>query len=245
MFDNLFNMDNAFWRTMTLVADLLLVNVLFIVCSLPIITIGASATALYTVTLKQVKRQEGYITTTFFKAFKENFKQSTVIWLIMLVGGALLGLDIYLFKTTEMPGEKIIHYLVAFVCLTYVITLCYVFPLQSKFVNSVKQTMKNALLLSIANFFPRTILIVILHALPIVFLLINPVMMAYVMPVMIFGGFALIAYLSSMIFVKIFARYMPEEETDTFDIDSDEYSIEDAKTEETTELIEEKDNTEM
>ena len=226
MFDNLFNMDNAFWRTMTLIADLLLVNVLFIICSLPIITIGASATALYTVTLKQVKKEDGYITVTFFRAFKDNFKQSTILWLIMLIIGALLGLDIYLFKTMEMPGEKVIHYLVAGVCFIYTITLCYVFPLQSKFVNTIKQTMKNALLMSIANLLPRTMLIALLHALPILFLMIDPVMIAYVMPAMIFGGFAFIAYLSSLMFVKVFARYIPKEEENTFDVSPDEYSIE-------------------
>ena len=224
MFGNLFNMDNSFWRTMSLITDLLLVNVLFIICSLPIITIGASATALYTVTLKQTKGKEGYITSSFFRAFVKNFKQSTAIWLIMLAAGAVLGVDIYFFKTMEMPGEKIVHYLVAFVCFIYVITLCYVFPLQSKFENTIKQTIKNALLMSIANLFPRTVLIVILHALPIVFLLINPVMMAYVMPAMLFGGFAFIAYLSSLMLGKIFARYIPEE--DAFDVSPDEYSVE-------------------
>lgn len=235
MLSGLFNMDNPFWRTMALIADLLIANALFIICSLPIVTIGASATALYTVTLKQVKKEEGYITSTFFRAFKNNFKQSTIIWLMMLVAGLILGFNIYLLKNMNIPGEKVIQYLIGFVCLIFIMTSCYVFPLQCKFDNTIKQTIQNALLLSIANFFPRTILIIVLHALPVLVLLISPVMIAYLMPVMIMGGFALIAYLSSKMFYKIFSRYIPEE---TFDVDPDAFTLKEVEEEDTPSELE-------
>ena len=67
MFDSLFNMDNAFWRTMGKIADLIILNILFIICCIPIVTIGASYTALYTVMLKLVKNEEPYIFRGFFK----------------------------------------------------------------------------------------------------------------------------------------------------------------------------------
>ena len=90
--------DNPIMRGMGRLADFIILNLLWVVCSIPIITIGASTTALYTVMLKLVKNEEGYIAKGFLKAFKENFKQATVIWLILLVAGLLIGFDLYFFK---------------------------------------------------------------------------------------------------------------------------------------------------
>ena len=176
------------------------------------------------------KNQDGYIASTFFKAFKDNFKQSTIIWLIMIGIGILLGADIMIINALKVPGELILNYILLFVILIFVMTLCYVFPLQSKFVNPVKQTMKNALVLSI-GYFPRTILIILIHAIPIVLLWLDVVnsmvlMLAYVFPFMSIIGFGLIAYLSSKIFHKIFKKYIPEDPLDEFEMISDNYITE-------------------
>ena len=72
--------DNPVISGMSRIFDMMCLNVLWLVCSLPIFTIGASTTAMYTVMLKVVKNEEGYIVKGFFKAFKENFKKSTIIW---------------------------------------------------------------------------------------------------------------------------------------------------------------------
>lgn len=68
-------------------ADLMILNIVFIICCLPIVTIGASLTALHYVTLKMVRNEESYIVKSFFKSFKQNFKQATIINLIMLLFG--------------------------------------------------------------------------------------------------------------------------------------------------------------
>lgn len=86
--------DNPIMRGMGRVADFIILNLLWIVCSIPIITIGASTTALYTVMLKLVKNEEGYIAKGFLKAFKENFKQSTIMWAIFLLLGILFVVDL-------------------------------------------------------------------------------------------------------------------------------------------------------
>ena len=88
--DRIFNMDNKFFVFMGRVADLMILNILCIICCIPIITIGASVTAMYYVTLKMARNEESYIVRSFFKSFKENFKQATVIWLVALVAGILL-----------------------------------------------------------------------------------------------------------------------------------------------------------
>ena len=94
--------DSGIMRVLSKICDIVCLNVLWLVCSLPIITIGASTTALYTVMLKLVKNEEGYIFKGFLHAFKLNFKQSTIIWLILLLCGGVCFVD---YRISEMmPG---------------------------------------------------------------------------------------------------------------------------------------------
>lgn len=90
MLSGFFNYDNPVWRFIGKFGDLIILNVLWFVCSIPIFTIGASTTAVYYVTLKLARNDDGYTIRSFFKSFKENFKQATIIWLIMLAVGLSL-----------------------------------------------------------------------------------------------------------------------------------------------------------
>ena len=81
----IFNMDSPIMRFLNLVADLMIMNFVVTLCCLPIITIGASVTAMHYVMLKMVRGEDGYLVKDFFKSFKLNFKQATIIWLIMLL----------------------------------------------------------------------------------------------------------------------------------------------------------------
>ena len=91
--DRLFNMDNKFFTVMGRVADLIMLNVVFLICCLPIVTIGASLTALHYVTLKMARNEESYIIRSFFKSFKQNFKQSTLIWILMAAVAVFLYME--------------------------------------------------------------------------------------------------------------------------------------------------------
>ena len=82
MFAGFFNYDNPVWRFIGKFWDVLVINFLWIICSIPIVTIGSSTTAMYYVTLKLARDEDGYTIQSFFKSFKENFKQATAIWLI-------------------------------------------------------------------------------------------------------------------------------------------------------------------
>lgn len=233
MFDKIFDMDNGFWRAMNRVADIFILNVLFIICSLPIVTIGASATALYTVTLRIVRDEESYIVKGFWKAFKDNFKQSTIIWLIMLLVGAFLGVDLYLTSVMESSLMNIFKYIFYFITFLYVITLSFVFPVQSRFDNTIKNTIKNALIMGIAHFLPWTILIVVLNALPILLALYFTTMfLAIGIPLFLLCGFGAIAFFNSKMFNRIFKKYIPSEETD------DSVSAEEELTETAADILE-------
>ena len=90
--NGLFSINSPLWRFMDKALRLIWLNLLWFLCCLPIVTIGASTTALYSVTLKYARDEEGYLTRSFFQAFRQNFRQSTIIWLVMAAIGILLGL---------------------------------------------------------------------------------------------------------------------------------------------------------
>lgn len=124
-------------------------NILWLVCCLPVFTIGASTTALFYVSLKVAKNEEGSLTKAFFHSFKENFKQSTIIWLILLAVGIILGFDGYIFYHMRFENAfwtvATAVFLVAVVA--YAIILMYIFPLLARFDNTIGAMFKNAIML--------------------------------------------------------------------------------------------------
>ena len=91
---NFLSSDSWLGRFFNLVFDLVIMHFIWLVCSLPIFTIGASTTALYYTFMKRTRRDEGYIWKNYFSSFKSNFKQATIIWLIILAVGAILLTDL-------------------------------------------------------------------------------------------------------------------------------------------------------
>ena len=92
----IFDYDNNFFAGISKVSDTIILNFLFVICSIPIVTIGASTTALYCVSMKSTRDEDVYAVKEFFKQFKQNFKESTIIWLILLLVASFIGLDFYM-----------------------------------------------------------------------------------------------------------------------------------------------------
>lgn len=213
---NIFNMDNKFFQIMGKLSDLIILNILFSLCSLPIITMGASITAMYYVTLKMVKDTESHIAKSFFKSFCQNFKQATGIWMLILLSVGIIVGDIYIITHYNTPLEMPL--MIIFIALAFMLVFIfsYVFPLLAQFDNTVKQTFKNALLMSIRHL-PYTILIIIITIVPLVLYSISSRLMYMAFMV----GFSIIAFLNSFFFNKIFKIYMPEELEDEIVSDED------------------------
>ena len=144
-----FQMDSPLMNFLNKAADLMWLNILALICCIPIVTAGASFTALHYVALKIVRNEESYITRGFLKSFKENFKQATAIWLILLLAMLLLAGDFYIIFYSGMEFNVVIKVIImaAIVLVAFVAT--FVFPLLAKFDNTVKQTIKNAFFMSI------------------------------------------------------------------------------------------------
>ena len=92
----LFNPESRFMEALSTISDLMILNLVTLVCCLPVITIGAALTGMHYVLLKMVRREEGYIVRSYFKSFKENFLQATIIWILFLLFLGIFFLDIYL-----------------------------------------------------------------------------------------------------------------------------------------------------
>ena len=102
---NIFNADNAFFRFMSKVCDVFLLSVLWLICSLPVVTAGAATAALAAVALKSVRNEECYIFRSFFKAFAAHFINATKIWLLFLATALVLSGDlIYFYRMGNWPG---------------------------------------------------------------------------------------------------------------------------------------------
>ena len=210
-----FNFEGPLFNFLSRLADLFWLNLLYILCCIPVITAGAATTALYYVTLKMVKDEEGYITRSYFKAFKDNFVQATVIWIIFLVIAAVMFMDLRIanggnvadiFNDSAVSNVVIVS--VGVMIIVLLMTGTYVFPLLAQFDNTVKNTIKNAFLLSIRHL-PYTFLMIVIAAIPVVLIWFSPALLLLVLIM-----FSAIAYINSKFFNRIFVLYMPKESPD-------------------------------
>ena len=214
MFQGLFNYDNPVWRFIGKLGDLILLNLLWTVCSIPVITIGASTTAVYYVTLKMVRDENDSTVRSFFHSFKDNFKQATAIWAIFLAVGLILAFDIWFFVTVQAPVPGIAGNLMTAssggMAILYLFTYIYVFPIQARFYNPVKYTIRNAFIMSIRHLF-QTVGIVCMDILIVIGAIASLFYMPQIFALFILFGMPLMAFANSYLFVPIFKRYSPKE----------------------------------
>lgn len=221
--DKIFNLDSPVMQILGKIADLIWLNILTLICCIPVVTAGAAFTALHYVVLKMVRNEEGYITKSFFKSFRDNFRQATIIWLILLVFVIMFVGDVYIFLFTELTFPKVlVGVVLAFAVLVTFVSI-YVFPVLSKFDNTVRNTIKNAFMISILSL-PKTILMIIIYALPVVILYFS----MRVFPIVIMLGYSGTAFLCAMLYNKTFKRFEPEEEPvqDSFFLEEEEEAAE-------------------
>ena len=163
----IFDMDSPLMRFLNRTADMLILNLLMILCCIPVITIGAACTAMHYVLLKIVRDEEGYLVRGFFKSFVRNFKQATIAWLLMLVVIAVYLGDWLIFSYSGIEFPRVLVIAVVAVGAVALLISLYVFPLMARFENTIRNTFKNAAILAFANL-PRTLGMAFLYALPLI-----------------------------------------------------------------------------
>lgn len=191
-------------NTLTFLGDIVILNLLFLVCSIPIVTIGAAATACYAGVCRTLqKRETGLVYKLFFADFRAAFRQSSAGWLLELVMFAILAGDIWFAVVYSEPNNK---FFLIFAIITGVVLLMgslWFYPLVARFQNKLGAQIKNAFLLTFAQF-PRTLLAlvmwIVMISLP---LLIYPVYL-YLGWLWLLAGFSLPMYWT----VKLFRRML-------------------------------------
>lgn len=130
-------------------ADWMILSFLWLICSLPVFTLGASTAALYYSMSKRYSKRATTPSKDFFSAFKVNFKQGTIITLIYLVYGALLAFDIYASRNGigEFTLPQIYEQVAYVLILPIAFTLPYILPYISRYDNTLKNGFKNAFFL--------------------------------------------------------------------------------------------------
>ena len=150
----LFNPENKFWNFMGKITDVACMSILWLITSLPIITIGASTAAFYSFTLDAIQDNEGRVLSSYFSAFRENFKKSTLIWLIQLLAMVFMAVNLfaawnfYLAKgalglgvlSMALCGMLIVMGTGVFV---YPIVVCYDFPVKKVIADSFVMAIRN------------------------------------------------------------------------------------------------------
>lgn len=193
--------ENGFFLFMSRIGDIVFLNLCFLLTCIPVITAGTALTALYTVTLKMAENQEGYVVRSYFKAFKDNFKQGMIVGVVLELILAVLGYDAWVLLASKESYAAAGFFITAAALLITLAVMQYLFPLMARYDNSIGTSLRNAGLLAISRL-PYTIVLLGLAAVPAVFVLLTPYAYIYV----IFAGVAFGALLQSKLLVNIFSK---------------------------------------
>lgn len=211
-----FNYDNKVMQALDKFFNICYLSAIWVLACIPIVTIGAANTALYYTANKLLRHGRGYVWKDFWGAFRSNFKQSTIVWLITLGLSALMCLDTYImweFADAGMGWGKL--YIFFVVILAFIIMWAiYVFPYIARFENTTKEIMKNSLLIAFAHL-PKTLLMFALFVVS--------ALLIYFFGFLIILVPGLYTWVKSYLMEGIFRKYMSEEDRVTEDERNGEY----------------------
>ncbi|MCR5825693.1 MAG: DUF624 domain-containing protein [Oscillospiraceae bacterium] len=203
---NLFSYDGPISRFLYLVADIVVLHLLWLLCSLPLFTMGAANTALYYSCMKRIRTGEGHVWQNFLQSFRANFRQATLLWLLLLAAGAVLFTDLRIGMAVGGGLGRAMLLSCSVFLIPYILVLLYIFPVQAKFENTLFDNFKNALLMSLQSFGYSLVLLLVAGTFVALGLFFRPFI-----GLLICCGAGLYGYLTSSVFVQIFRRYLPDE----------------------------------
>lgn len=203
------NPDSLLNRILLQIGDIILLNFLFLLCSIPIVTIGASTTALYYSCMKLVKNDGTIVSKNFLYSFRQNFKQATCIWICFLFFGIVLLFNIQFLRNQISTYAAALTNLSYFICIIFFFELLYIFPVLAAFENKTKLLLKNAFLFAYIHI-PSTILMTLLWIIPLSFTFTDYTFMPLYLFCWFFFGFAALAFLCSFLFYRIFQPHLSQ-----------------------------------
>ena len=207
MFSSFFNLDNPVFKLLSTLVDLTALNVMFVISCLPVFTIGAAVTSLQYVMVTGWDTQNSHLVKMYMKSFKQNFKQSTIVWFIMLGIGIFLGFTGWMIYQQSKVDDGILFMafvvIFALLCIAYMCVFTYVWPVIAKFENSTGRMLQNALLLAVSHL-PETLIVWMLFGIGAYFMITNIVVRAFGVLVLC----AVVAFLQGKVFRNVLAPYL-------------------------------------
>lgn len=204
---SIFSIDSRLMRALNRIVDIVLLNIIFLITSIPVITIGASMTAMYSVTIRWAEHDEGYMFSKYFSSWKSNFKQSTVIWLMQLAMLIMLGLDARL-CTLYAGNIKTAAFLILTIISVFLgISIIFAYPIIARFDAPLKNMLVNSICIPFSSIITAFTIIAI-TVVPFVIVLISSHIFFIWCYVAVMGWFALIAYANSYFLKKMFAPFV-------------------------------------
>lgn len=204
--NSLFHYDGYLNRILTKLMYIAALNLLFLICSIPVITVGASCTAMYTVLFRFVRNDEPDILKTFFKAFRENLKKASCIWAAMLAAAGTLAVNYYALYHMDGGWTEALRVFFNFIFIIWVMLWVYIFPAAAYYKNSVLGYFQFSVRVAIANL-PVTAAIILIQAAMLLAILFFAQYMQMAVILLICCVFSLPAYFSTGFLVKIFERF--------------------------------------
>lgn len=174
---------------------ILVVGFLWTLTSLPIITVGASSSAVYYVFLKTLRGEEENYWKDYFRAFCRDFKQATIVWLLLLAVGCVFAFSAYYYQQLNANAPQWLSLVFGALLVMLLSVLIYIFPLISRFSNTLRNIFLMAVMLPVKNLKWTVALVLMAAAVALICFYFTP---------LIFFGYGLFAYVASLIFVKIF-----------------------------------------
>lgn len=210
---NIFAVDSPAYNFMFRFAELALLNVLCLICCLPVVTIGPAMAALYSMTMKLAKGESPPLIRGFFRAFRDNFRQALPVWLVQILLGVVLVGDILYCLEIQQDGlfGKIMLGTSVLLAALFLMLSQYLFPLVAKFQNSLVHTFRNALLLSVGHLW-GTLLMLAVTAMPLVMIYLHASLLSWGLLYYLVVGVALTAFLHSKLLNNIFSQYTAAKE---------------------------------
>lgn len=203
--------DSPLMQMLSHVADLMILNILWILCSIPVFTAGASTTALYSVAMKLLKGEGAPVARTFFEDFRSNFGVATRTWLVLLIPSALIFGSAATVLLGLWEGSSVVGVICLVVAALFWLAGNFVYPLTAYFENTIRQTLCNALFMTFGDL-PRAILVGALSLIPFGLYMLNPNFFMSTLIFWLIAGMGILADLQSRVLQKVFERYIPQEE---------------------------------
>ncbi len=203
-----FDYDSPLIRFLNKSADLLVLNLLFLISCVPIVTIGAAITAMYAVNLRSVRYGDGYVFQNYTKAFMGNFKQATGAWLIMLAGWVLIYIDVRFWSAANAGMLSRAMLAVSYAIAAGLFALqTWLFPVIAKMRDPLKVQFANAAKMAVGYFIPYTVICLLIHFVVFYMAYVNVAMLVVLLVV----GFAAVSYICSFFLYKVFSMLITEE----------------------------------